>query len=102
MRGITQLSSIKQGGKTKLFVLSTEEEVLGISDYRKGNGFSFPSMIKTGGVPVAAVPSVTSKQNNDKILVLCEEDSDFILKTFVEVPKMIPVMKLKISLKLRN
>jgi hypothetical protein len=33
-------------------------------------------------VPVAAVASVTGKQKNDKILVLCEEDSDFILKTF--------------------
>ena len=82
LRGISQLSSIKQGGKTKLLVLSAEEEVLGISEYRKGNGFSFPSMIKVGGVPVAAVPSVTGKQKNDKILVLCEEDSDFILKTF--------------------
>ena len=73
LRGITQLSSIKQGGKTKLLVLSTEEEVLGISDYREGSGFSFPSMIKVGGVPMAAVPSVTGKPKEDKILVLCEE-----------------------------
>ena len=83
LRGITQLSTIKQGGKTKLLVLSTEEEVLGISDYREGSGFSFPSMIKVGGVPMAAVPSITDKRKEDKILVLCEEDSEYVLKTFV-------------------
>ena len=53
-------------------------------------GFGFLPMIKVGGVPLDV--SVTGKQKNDKILVLCEEESDFILKTLI--PKMISDMKL--------
>ncbi len=83
MRGIGQLSAINQKGKTNLLVLSSEEEMLGIAEYSRESGFSFPYMIKVDGVPLAALPSVTGKQKDDKILVLCEQDSDFILMTFV-------------------
>ena len=83
MRGIAQLSAINHEGKTNLLVLSSEEEMLGIAEYSRESGFSFPYMIKVDGVPLAALPSVTGKQKDDKILVLCEQDSDFNLMTFV-------------------
>jgi len=82
LKGITELSTLVLKGKTKLLVLSAEEEVLGVSDYSKEGGFSFPLMIEVGAVPLVALPSAAAREKDSKILVLCEQDSEFILKTF--------------------
>ena len=82
LKGITHLSALRNEGKIKLLLLSAEEEVLGISEYQKGKGFSFPMMIELDGIPLAAVSTNTGKGKDDKLLVLCERDSDFYLKTF--------------------
>ena len=82
LKGITHLSAFNHKGKTKLLVLSSEEQVLGISDYTKGKGFSFPLMIELEGSPLAAITSNTGKGKDDKFSILCELDSEFLLKTF--------------------
>ena len=65
-----------------MLILSTEEEVLGISEYKKGKGFIFPLMVEMKGVPLAAVPAHSGKGKDDKLIVLCELESDFYLKTY--------------------
>lgn len=82
LKGITHLSALRNKGEIKLLILSAEEEVLGISEYNKSNGFSFPLMVELDGVPLAAAPTNTGEGKDDKLLVLCELDSDFYLKTF--------------------
>ena len=82
LKGISQLSSLRNKGKTKLLILSTEEEVLGISEYKKGKGFTFPLMVEMKGVPLTAVPAHSGKGKDDKLIVLCELESDFYLKTY--------------------
>ena len=44
-------------------------------------------MIKVGGVPVAAVPSVTGKQKKIKFWCFAKKDSEYVLKTFVKFRK---------------
>ena len=82
LKGITHLSAFKNKGKTKLLVLSREEQVLGFSNFTKEKGFSFPLMIEVGAVPLATLPSISGNGKDDKVLVLCELDSEFYLKTF--------------------
>ena len=65
-----------------MLVLSREEQVLGFSNFTKEKGFSFPLMIEVGAVPLATVPSISGNGKDDKVLVLCELDSEFYLKTF--------------------
>ena len=82
LKGITHLSAFHHSGKTKLLILSTEEQILGISDYTQEKGFSFPLMIAVEGSPLAVVTSVTGKGKDDKFSILCELDSEFFLKTY--------------------
>ena len=82
LKGISYLSALRNKGKTKLLLLSAEEEVLGISEYRKGKGFTFPLMVQIDGIPLAAVPTHSGKGKDDKLLILCEKNSDFYLKTY--------------------
>ena len=62
-----------------MLILSAEEEVLGVSEYKKGKGFSFPLMVEMEGVPLAAVPAHSGNGKDDKLIVLCELESDFYL-----------------------
>lgn len=82
LKGISYLCALRNKGKTKLLLLSAEEEVIGISEYRKGKGFTFPLMVEMEGVPLAVVPTHSGNGKDDKLLILCEIDSDFYLKTF--------------------
>ena len=82
LKGISHLSSLRNKGSTKLLMLSAEEEVLGISEYKIGKGFIFPLMVEMKGVPLAAVPAHSGKGKDDKLIVLCELESDFYLKTY--------------------
>ena len=80
LKGISHLSSLRNKGKTKLLILSADEGVLGVSEYKKGKGFSFPLMVEMEGIPIAAVPAHSGKEKDDKLIVLCELESDFYLK----------------------
>ena len=82
LKGISHLSSLRNKGKTKLLILSADEGVLGVSEYKKGKGFSFPLMVEMEGIPIAAVPAHSGKEKDDKLIVLCELESDFYLKTY--------------------
>ena len=82
LKGISHLSSLRNKGKTKLLILSAEEEVIGVSEYKKGKGFSFPLMVEMEGVPLSAVPAHSGNGKDDKLIVLCELESDFFLNTY--------------------
>ena len=82
LKDISHLSSLQNKGKTKLLILSAEEEVIGVSEYKKGKGFSFPLMVEMEGVPLSAVPAHSGKGKDDKLIVLCELESDFFLSTY--------------------
>ena len=61
-----------------MLIVSPEEEVLGLSSYDENKGFSFPKLINLEGVPILA-----SRHDSEKntILIICEEDSKYYLKT---------------------
>ena len=77
-RGISDISLHNHEDKAHLLIVSPEEEVLGLSSYDENKGFSFPKLINLEGIPILASGHASEKNT---ILIICEEDSKYFLKT---------------------
>ncbi len=77
-RGISDISLHNHEDKAHLLIVSPEEEVLGLSSYDENKGFSFPKLINLEGIPILASGHDSEKNT---ILIICEEDSNYYLKT---------------------
>ncbi len=79
--GISNLSTNKIGRSRNLLIWSPEEEVVGISEFKKGQGFQFPKFLKITGDPKVSESFDCDADGTDEVLVVCERGSDFILES---------------------
>lgn len=83
LTGISSLCAIRlANGKSGLLVLSSEENLVGLSTKKTKGTFSFPVPIPTKGEPLDVLSLQMDETPAEEILILVEKDSDFVLEAW--------------------
>lgn len=84
LRGISCLVPVRSNGetRTKLLILSKDEEVVGLADFTTKGTFSFPNLLPTKGLPLIACSGDWDSDEQDEILMVTKFNDGFFLETW--------------------